>query len=132
SWMQTSRGVEAQQVISDGPADRAGIRRGDILKAIEGQSVRNDRHATQILYGLGVWSTAAYTLDRGGKRIDAAVVVAPPPERVLRQQKYLDIIGLIYFLAGAFVLVRRMRAPHALHFYFVCLACFVYYVFHYT
>ena len=132
SWIQTARGVEALQVISNGPADRAGIRRGDVLRAIEGQTVRNDRHVTQILYQLGVWSKATYTLERDGKLIYPTVVVAPEPERLLRQQKYLEIIGLLYLLVGAFVLLKRTRAPHALHFYFVCLTSFVYYVFHYT
>ena len=132
SWIQTARGVEALQVISNGPADRAGIRRGDVLRAIEGQTVRNDRHVTQILYQLGVWSKATYTLERDGKLIYPTVVVAPEPERLLRQQKYLEIIGLLYILVGAFVLLKRTRAPHALHFYFVCLTSFVYYVFHYT
>ena len=66
SWIQTARGVEALQVISNGPADRAGIRGGDVLRAIEGQTVRNDRHVTQILYQLGVWSKATYTLERDG------------------------------------------------------------------
>ena len=132
AWIQTSRGVEALQVSPDGPAERAGIRRGDLLKAIEGQAIQNDRHVTRILYQLGVWSKATYTLERDGKLIYPTLVVAPQPERVLRQQRYLEIIGLLYLLVGAFVLLKRTRAPHALHFYFVCLTSFVYYVFHYT
>src|SRR5205823_836170 len=54
------------------------------------------------------------------------------PQAFLRHQKYLEIIGLIYFLVGIFVLLKRSRAPHALHFYSVCLTSFVYYVFHST
>jgi two-component system, NtrC family, sensor kinase len=132
SWIQSSEGVEARQIIADGPADKAGIRTGDILKAIDGRAVRNDRHVTQILYELGVWTKATYTLERDGTAFPTMVVVAPPPERFLRQQTYLEIIGLLYFLVGIFVLLKRTRAPHALHFYFVCLTSFVYYVFHYT
>ena len=126
------QGVQARLVVADGPADKAGIQRGDVLKAINGQPVRNDRHVTQILYELGVWSKANYTLERAGKVFEATVVVSPPPERLLRQRLYLEIIGLLYFLVGIFVLLKRSRAPHALHFYFVCLTSFVYYVFHYT
>src|SRR5438093_8698605 len=132
AWIQTSRGVEALQVSPDGPAERAGIRRGDLLKAIDGQTIQNDRHVTRILYQLGVWSKATYALERDGNRIDANLIVAPPPERALRQQTYLEVIGLLYLLVGAFVLLKRTRAPHSLHFYFVCLTSFVYYVFHYT
>jgi PAS domain S-box-containing protein len=132
SWIQSSRGIEARQIAVDGPAEKAGIQPGDILKAIDGRAVRNDRHVTQILYELGVWTKATYTLERDGAVFPTTVVVAPPPERLLRQQSYLEIIGLLYFLVGIFVLLKRTRAPHALHFYFVCLTSFVYYVFHYT
>src|SRR5262245_61762203 len=96
SWILGSQGVQARLVAEDGPADKAGIQRGDVLKAINGQAVRNDRHVTQILYTLGVWSKANYTLERAGKVFEATVVVSPPPERLLRQRLYLEIIGLLY------------------------------------
>jgi len=132
AWVQGSNAVEALLVVEGGPGDKAGIQRGDVLKAINGQAVRNDRHVTQILYELGVWSKANYTVERAGTVFQTTVVVAPPPERLLRQRLYLEIIGLLYFLIGIFVLLKRSRAAHALHFYFVCLTSFVYYVFHYT
>lgn len=132
SWIQGAKGIQARFVVTDGPAAKAGIQHGDILKAINGQIVRNDRHVTQILYELGVWSKATYTIERAGAVFPATVVVAPPAERLLRQRLYLEIIGLLYFFVGIFVLLKRSRAPHALHFYFVCLTTFVLYVFHYT
>ena len=132
SWIEGPEGVQARLVVADGPADKAGIRRGDVLKAINGHDIRNDRHVTQMLYELGVWSRATYTLDRVDKEFDTTLVVSPAPEQFLRHQKYLEIIGLIYFLVGSFVLLKRSRAPHALHFYFVCLTSFVFYTFHFT
>jgi two-component system NtrC family sensor kinase len=132
SWIQSANGVQARVVVADGPADKAGIHRGDVLKAINGQDIQNDRHVTQILYGLGVWSRATYRIDRNGKEFETILVVGPPPEQFLHHQKYLEIIGLIYFLVGSFVLLKRSRSPHAIHFYFVCLASFVFYVFHST
>src|SRR5213594_2479951 len=132
SWIQGIEGVQARLVFPDGPAEKAGIRRGDLLKAINGQAVQNDRQVTRVLYELGVWSRATYTLDRDGKEFDTTLVVGPPPEEVLRHQKYLEVIGLIYFLVGCFVLLKRSRAPHSLHFYLVCLTSFVFYAFHFT
>src|SRR6516164_9347871 len=56
SWIQGPEGVRASSIVTDGPAHRAGIRRGDILKAINGETVLNDRHVTQILYNkVGLW-----------------------------------------------------------------------------
>ncbi len=132
SWIQGSQGIQARLVVSDGPADKAGIQRGDILTAINGRPIRSDRHVTQILYELGIWSKATYTVQRSGTVFETTVVVAPPPERLMRQRLYLEIIGMLYFLVGIFVLTKRSRAPHALHFYFVCLTSFVLYFFHYT
>ena len=39
SWIQGARGVEATLVVPDGPAANAGIHRGDILKAINGEPI---------------------------------------------------------------------------------------------
>jgi PAS domain S-box-containing protein len=132
SWIESSGGVEARLVLPDGPADKAGIQRGDVLKAINGQEIQNDRHVTRILYGLGIWSRAMYRIERNGKEFDTTLVIGPPPPQFLHHQKYLEIIGLIYFLVGVFVLLKRSRSPHAVHFYFVCLASFVFYAFHST
>src|SRR2546425_10844472 len=61
SWVQGTAGVQARMIVPDGPADKAGIRQGDILKAIGDETVKSDRHVTQILYELGKWSKATYT-----------------------------------------------------------------------
>src|SRR3954453_15478486 len=70
SWIQGPAGIQARLVVPEGPADKAGIQRGDILKAIDGQPLRNDRHVTQILYESGVWSKATYTIVRNEKEVD--------------------------------------------------------------
>ena len=44
SWVQTPLGIQARFVVDEGPADRAGILAGDVLKAINGQPVQSDRH----------------------------------------------------------------------------------------
>src|SRR6516165_2193048 len=131
SWVQGPSGVEAQVVVRGGPAEKAGIQRGDILKAIKDETILNDRHVTQILYEIGSWNRATYTIVRNGQEIQTTVVLEAA-ELFLRHQKYLEVIGLVYFLVGIFVLIKRARAPHALHFYAVCLTSFVFYAFHAT
>src|SRR5205809_1744636 len=132
SWIQSDRDIQARLVVMDGPAERAGILPGDTLKAINGRAVESDRHVTKILYEIGVWQKAVYTLERNGTTFESTLVVAGPSPRLLRQRLYLEIIGLLYFLIGVFVLVKRFRAPHAVQFTLVCLVSFVFYVFHYT
>src|ERR1051325_7977002 len=62
AWIQGPGGIEARVVVPGGPADKAGIERGDILKAINGQAVKTDRQVTQILYELGPWHRGTYTI----------------------------------------------------------------------
>jgi two-component system, NtrC family, sensor kinase len=131
SWVQVSNGIQARFIVPGGATDKAGIQAGDYLKAINDQPVRNDLHVTQILYELGSWQRATYTIVRNEKEITTTVVLEAPPQ-FLKHQKYLEIIGLVYFLVGIFVLLKRSRAPNALHFYFVCLTSFVFYAFHPT
>src|SRR5688572_6944260 len=66
AWIEGSAGIQAQLVVPGGPSDLAGVRRGDILKAINGRPILNDRHVTQVLYELGKWSRAVYTIERDG------------------------------------------------------------------
>lgn len=132
SWIQTSLGVEARNLTPDGPAQRAGIHEGDILREIDGHAVESDRHVTLLLYEVGVWSTAIYTVERNGESFKTNVVVSPAPQRLVRRRLALEILGIYYFLVGAFVLIKRVRAPHATHFYFVCLFAFVLFAYSYT
>jgi len=132
-WIQTPAGVEARVVTKDGPGDRAGVQEGDILKAINGRSVASDRAVTEILYELGVYATATYKLQRNGVIFESTqVVIGPPPQRQIQQRLILEIIGIYYFLVGAFVLMKRFRAPHVMRFYYVCLISFVLFTYSYT
>ena len=83
-------------------------------------------------YALGEWSRATYHLERDGAQIETTVVIAPRSERFESQFAYLEIIGILHLLVGIFVISKRWRAPHAVHFYWVCLISFVLYVFQST
>src|SRR5213593_1843495 len=132
SWIQNDHSIQARLIVVDGPGDRAGIRPGDTLQAINGRAVESDRHVTQILYETGIWQKAVYTLERDGSVFESTLVTAGPSARQLRSRLYLEITGLLYFLIGAFVLIKQFRGPHALHFHLVCLLGFASFVFHYT
>ena len=133
SWIESRPGaVEAALVLADGPGSRAGIGIGDALVAIDGIEIQNDRHVTQVLYDFGEWARVTYQLERNGEVFETTVVVSPRPERFQSQFTYLEIIGILYLLVGLLVVTKRWRAPHATHFYLVCLVSFIFYVFHNT
>ena len=87
------------------------------------------------MFAAGLWSKAAYELDRHGQAFHTVVVIAPEttPQTDSRPIRgYLEIVGLLYLGIGAFILFRRWTAPQSRHFYLFCLSSFVLYTFHYT
>lgn len=140
AWMDVDtpagRRVIAAHVEDGGPADRGGIRKGDHLLSISwrlntrGVTVRQATDVMRVLMRIGAWAEAKYTLERNGTEIPATVIVADAyRDRAL----YLQYaVGSIYLSIGLFLWFRRNRAPKSQHFYWLCLASFVLFSFHYT
>ena len=131
SWIDASQGPTAWIVVRGGPADRAGIREGDLLKAINGQPVTNAADAVQQVYRIGIWSLTAYSLARSGEPFETSLVLVPQGTAG-SVRHYLALVGLLYLLIGTFILFRRWTARNSRHFYVFCLASFVLYTFAYT
>jgi len=131
SWVTTQQGLKAWSVAPDSPGRQAGIQAGDILKSIDGQSVKTTVEASRDIFEKGVWSQATYGLVRGGESFEANVVLRPETNS-LALHDYLEVVGLLFLIIGAFVFLRRWSAAKSLHFYLFCLASFVLYCFSYT
>jgi len=131
SWIEGPQGVTAWIVLKGGPAERAGIREGDQLKAINGVAITTATEAVQQIYQLGVWTLANYSLTRNGEPFDTSLVLdAQGTAGSVRN--YLALVGLLYLVIGTFILFRRWTARKSRHFYVFCLASFVLYTFAYT
>jgi len=131
SWVKLSGGVTAWIVAPDGPAERAGIREGDRLEALNGKPIKSAEEAVREIFRAGVWSRATYDLVRNGVRFQTSFVLVPQ-STFTPLRHYLALVGLLYLIIGAFILFRRWTAPKSLHFYVFCLASFVLYTFAYT
>ncbi len=128
-WMERNGHLVADRLEPNGPAERAGIRRGDEIVSINGRSVGTAAAVTHRLYDSGVWSKATYSLIRGSVPLDVELVVVPA-ERSMND--WLRLIALIYLGIGLYVLLRRWTAVGSTHFYIFCLVSFVFYSLHYT
>jgi PAS domain S-box-containing protein len=128
-WMERNSHLVADRLEPNGPAERAGIRRGDEIVSINGRAVDTAAAVTHRLYDSGVWSKATYSLIRGSVPLDVEVVVVPA-ERSMND--WLRLIALIYLGIGLYVLMRRWTAVGSTHFYIFCLVSFVFYSLHYT
>jgi two-component system, NtrC family, sensor kinase len=128
-WMERDGHVVADRLEPSGPAERAGIRRGDEVVSVNGREVNSLASVTHRLYDSGVWSKATYSLIRGAVPLDVEVVLVPA-ERSMND--WLRLIALIYLSIGLYVLMRRWTAVGSTHFYIFCLVSFVFYSLHYV
>ncbi len=131
SWVDSVDGVTAWIVAREGSGERAGIRDGDKLVAVNGKPVIRALDVVKEVFRSGVWSRVTYDLVRDGERIQTSVVISPQ-DTSGSVRHYLEVVGLLYLFMGTFILVRRWTAPKSLHFYVFCLASFVLYTFSYT
>lgn len=68
-------GVLVEQVSKTGPADRAGIKGDDIIVAMNDKPVKDGEELVNKVADLPIGSTALFTVDRGGKRLDFKVSI---------------------------------------------------------
>jgi two-component system, NtrC family, sensor kinase len=129
-WADRAGAVTAVRVVTDGPADRAGIREGDVLRSIQSQSVLRADDVPRTLAAIGAWGKAAYDLRREGVGIPATVYIGEVARGAALSYQYL--VGIAYLAIGLFIYFRRGSAPKARHFYIFCLASFIFSCFHFT
>ncbi len=131
-WMEmagSDKGLVANRVEPNGPGEKAGIRVGDRLTAINQHDVADTAARMRQVYRVGAWSKATYSLVRQSVPLDTTVILVPA-ERSLNF--WLRFIALIYLGIGLYVLLRRWTAPSSTHFYVFCLVSFIFYAFKFT
>ena len=74
-------GVLLAGVRPGGPAEQAGLRRGDILVALDGHTIRNVEDFMYVLAGATPGARAHVTVVRDAKKLDLPVVFGQPTRR---------------------------------------------------
>ncbi len=131
SWLDTSSGVQAWHIVDDSPASRAGIKRGDFVKSINGNSIARATQVTRQLVRAGIWTEIRYGIERNGQTFEAKLITAPS-DKPFQVENFLRLVGLLYLTIGLFIFLRRWSAPRAVLLYLFCLVSFVLYTFHFT
>ena len=72
-------GVMVTEVYEGGPADRAGLRRGDLITDIDGREVFDEKGLKFLAAIKSPGETSELSLLRGGKSQTRTVTLAPPP-----------------------------------------------------
>ena len=88
--LQRNRGEFVQSVQADGAADRAGIKAGDVVTAINGQPVTNEQTLSFLVANIKPGTRIPIDLLRDGKtlRVTATVGKRPTEEELRRQQSF--------------------------------------------
>ncbi len=77
--LKTTDGTLVAGVIANGPAFKAGIRRGDILTAINSQQIENSNNMLNLIANLRPSDRVLATLLRNGKEITVSIIVGTRP-----------------------------------------------------
>ncbi|MEQ1516613.1 MAG: trypsin-like peptidase domain-containing protein [Usitatibacteraceae bacterium] len=84
--LKVARGALVAQVVRGSPAEKAGVKAGDVITAIEGKNIQDSVAAMAVIAGLKPGQEAKFQLTRSEKAIDLPVTVAKRP-RATRQQR---------------------------------------------
>jgi PAS domain S-box-containing protein len=122
-WAERSEGVTAAEVAADSAAGRAGIARGDVLVAVNGDPVESRAQVLEYQHRAQEGTRLTYTLLRLGDQRALDVTLAPvaPPGSMYF---VLAGVGLFTLLVGAGVRLRRPHDQATLHFFWLCVAFF--------
>jgi Do/DeqQ family serine protease len=83
-------GVIVTEVYDDGPADRAGLRRGDLVLSIDAREVFDERGLKFLAATRSPGETSTLEVLRGGKQRSVSVRLAPPPGATEAERKLLQ------------------------------------------
>ncbi|HET7746843.1 MAG TPA: PDZ domain-containing protein, partial [Vicinamibacteria bacterium] len=131
-WTEGAQGVHAARVAAGGPGDKAGVRAGDVLLAVDGAEAIGGEQVAGVLASRRPGQKVQYTLLRADERRALAVEVRPLPQGNVSLFYYLSLVGFFSLLVGTIVMLRRSPDRAALHFYAICVLFFLMYSTSYT
>lgn len=123
-WRPRAEGVVAADIAAGTPAATIGLKRGDLLLAIDDQPVQELSDVTRALHNAASGATLRYTVLRLGTREVLDVRVAPVPNGPGALYYVLAAVGAFTLLVGGAVRLRRPRDPATLHFFWLAVAFF--------
>jgi PAS domain S-box-containing protein len=131
-WKESASGLVAGRVAAGGPADRAGLREGDVLLALDGREVLSAGQVEDALAERPAGAEVVYSVLREEEQRALAIGVKPLSQGNVSLFYYLSLVGFFSLVVGTIVMLRRPPDRAALHFYAICLLFFLMYSTSYT
>jgi len=82
----TSEGAIIKGVLNGGPADKAGVKPGDVLMSIEGKPILDPQSVLNVVTGIAPGSAAKMKVKRKGQDLEMAVTVGRRPKPPARPE----------------------------------------------
>ena len=82
--LQTSEGVVVLGVAPGGPAERAGLTQGDVILAIDGESVSTGEELRALVFAHEIGDTITFSIQRGAEQVELDVTAGTVPEGYFR------------------------------------------------
>jgi len=130
-WIDSERGLLAKDIDQNGPASLVGIRKGDVLVSINGRGISNLGEYFSLLDALGTNAAASYRIVTGMEERDVALELTGKALFSLADI-FRTLLAFLHLGIGLFVAIRGSRFTRSYHFYLVCVAAFVVYLYSYT
>ena len=102
--LKQARGALVNDVLKGGPAEKAGLRQGDVIIAFNGTEVKDPSHLQRLVAEQGVGKAARVTLSRDGKTVELGMTLSSV-DTAPRQQRdaggtgepsgRADLLGLV-------------------------------------
>src|SRR5690349_1451665 len=84
--LKTSQGALIKGVVSGAPADKAGVRPGDVLMAIDGHAVNDPQGVLNLVTGIAPGTQAKMKVKRKGEDMELALTVGRRPKPQVRAE----------------------------------------------
>ena len=84
--LKEPKGALVADVVQAGPADKAGIKRGDIIVSLDGKDIKTSTDLSRLVAETPVGRTVNITVERNGKEITLKITVAEMTEKRLVSQ----------------------------------------------
>ena len=81
--MSEARGVGITEVVKDSPAEKAGLRKADVIVRFEGDSVTSVRKLTRLVSEVAPDQTVKLSVSRGGSEQEVAVTIGKRNESLM-------------------------------------------------
>jgi membrane-associated protease RseP (regulator of RpoE activity) len=116
---QSTDGPTIASVIADSPAEKAGLKRGDVIKAIDGTSVSDVQAVRDVLKDKNPGDTVTVSITRDGNAQDVTVTLEAQPEPLAQANPILpELSGITgdelfsHLLGGSFQFTDKDGNTH--------------------